>query len=269
MTGTRDRPVAASGSSRRDPEVDAARFAEYRRTRDRRLRDALVEEHEPLARYLAHRFERRGESSDDLLQVALVGLFKAVERFEPDRGLRFSTFATPTITGELKRHFRDRGWMVRVPRRVQELHLQVATVTAELAQDLGRPPTTAEIARRVGASEEEVLEATDAGGLYRLASLDMPVATGENEDGSDLASLIGDADPDLDRVEQRSEVSDLLAFIPPRERRIVCLRFFEELTQSQIAEEVGLSQMHVSRLLHRSLATLRAHARTRAMAPRR
>jgi RNA polymerase sigma-B factor len=241
------------------------RFVEYRRTGSRRLRDDLVEEHVGLAEYLARRFADRGESFDDLRQVALVGLLKAVERFEPDRGLRFSTFATPTIVGELKRHFRDRGWAVRVPRRVQELHLQLVRVVGGLSQELGRSPTPEEIARRTGTRVEDVLEAMEAGGVYRLASLDAALAN-EERSSLDLSARLGEDDAEFDGVERREELSALLSLLPARERRIVFLRFFEGLTQSEIATEIGISQMHVSRLLTKSLETLRAEALAAARA---
>jgi RNA polymerase sigma-B factor len=233
------------------------RFAEYRRTGDRRLRDELVEAHIPLAQFLARRFSHRGESHDDLVQVALLGLLKAVDRFDPERGLQFSTFATPTIVGELKRHFRDKGWAMRVPRRVQELHLQLGRVVGTLSQELGRSPTVTEIARHVGGSEEDVLEAMEAGGMYRLTSLDGPAAVGEGEEGADVGSMVGDFDPEFDRIEQQVELSELLGVLPERERTIVYLRFFRGLTQSEIAAQIGISQMHVSRLLTRSLEMLR------------
>ena len=234
------------------------RFACYRRTGDRRLRDELVEEHAPLAHFLAGRFANRGEQRDDLVQVALVGLFKAVERFDPGRGLQFSTFATPTILGELKRHFRDRGWAVRVPRRVQELHLQLGRIVSTLGQEEGRSPTPAEVAERAGVSEEAVLEAMEAGSLYRLVSLDGSVTP--DDEGGELSACLGDDDPEFERIEHRSEIEELLEALPARERRIVELRFFESMTQSEIAERVGVSQMHVSRLLTRSLERLRAEA---------
>jgi RNA polymerase sigma-B factor len=249
----RARPHGNGGEQRIDE-----RFVVYRRTGDRRLRDELVEEHAPLAHFLASRFANRGESRDDLVQVALVGLFKAVERFDPGRGLQFSTFATPTILGELKRHFRDRGWAVRVPRRVQELHLQLGRIISTLGQEEGRSPTPAEVAERAGVSEEAVLEAMEAGSLYRLVSLDASVAP--DDEGNELAACLGDDDPEFDRIEHRSEIAELLSVLPARERRIVELRFFESLTQSEIAERVGISQMHVSRLLTRSLERLRAEA---------
>jgi RNA polymerase sigma-B factor len=240
------------------------RFAEYRRTGDRRLRDELVEAHVPLAQYLARRFAHRGEPHDDLLQVALLGLLKAVERFEPDRGLQFSTFATPTIVGELKRHFRDRGWAMRVPRRVQELHLQLSRAVGAMSQSQGRSPTPKEVAAFLGVSEEEVLEAMEAGGMYRLASLDAPAPAAE--DGGDLLGMVGDDDPALEQVEHAEELSTLLGALPERERAIVYLRFFRGLTQSEIATRIGISQMHVSRLLARSLAQLRQETRNRVEA---
>ena len=246
-----------------DAERDAKhetyeRFAEYRRTGDRALRNQLVEEHMRLAEFLARRFSHRGESPDDLRQVALVGLLKAVERFEPDRGLQFSSFATPTITGELKRHFRDKGWAVRVPRRIQELHLELDRTVADLNQELGRPPTPAEIAQRAGVLEEDVLESMEAGSLYRLASLDS--SRSNDEAAPSPAQRLGELDHELGAVENRVAVSEMLSLLPEREQKIVYLRFFEGLTQSEIAEQIGISQMHVSRLLVRSLETLGGHA---------
>jgi RNA polymerase sigma-B factor len=234
------------------------KFSEYRRTGDRALRNELVEEHMRLAEFLARRFAHRGEAADDLRQVALVGLLKAVERFEPDRGLQFSSFATPTITGELKRYFRDRGWAVRVPRRVQELHLELDRTVNELSQQLGRPPTPAEIAQRAGVLEEDVLESMEAGSLYRLASID--AGRSDDESSPSPAQRLGEIDAELTAVDDRVAVSEMLAVLPDREQKIVYLRFFEGMTQSEIAEEIGISQMHVSRLLVRSLETLGQHA---------
>ena len=234
------------------------KFSEYRRTGDRDLRNELVEEHMRLAEFLARRFAHRGEAADDLRQVALVGLLKAVERFEPDRGLQFSSFATPTITGELKRYFRDRGWAVRVPRRIQELHLELDRTVNELSQELGRPPTPAEIAQRAGVLEEDVLESMEAGSLYRLASID--AGRSDDESSPNPAQRLGEIDAELTAVDDRVAVSEMLAVLPEREQKIVYLRFFEGMTQSEIAEEIGISQMHVSRLLVRSLETLGQHA---------
>jgi RNA polymerase sigma-B factor len=242
---------------REDATATREKFVEYRRTRDRTLRNELVEEHMRLAEFLARRFVHRGEPLDDLRQVALVGLLKAVERFEPDRGLQFSSFAMPTIVGELKRHFRDRGWAVRVPRRVQELHLELDRTIATLSQELGRPPTPREIAARAGVQEEDVLESMEASSLYRLPSIDA-IRSGDDAAGAP-AERLGDLDPEMGAVDNRLAVGELLSLLPEREQTIVYLRFFEGLTQSEIAEHVGISQMHVSRLLVRSLETLSAH----------
>ena len=246
------RPVAPPAATAEDR---AARFREYRRTRSRALRNALIEEHRGFAEYLARRFCDRGEPLDDLRQVALLGLLKAVERFEPERGLAFTTFAGPTIVGELKRHFRDRTWSVRVPRRLQELSLRVERGRVELGQQWGRAPTPAEIGRHVGVTEEQVLEGMEASGLYRAGSLDAP-APMSDVDESTGGDRVGADDEELAHVEDRALVRTIIASLPTRERRIVYLRFFEGLTQVEIAQRVGVSQMHVSRLLQRSLEAL-------------
>jgi RNA polymerase sigma-B factor len=232
------------------------KFAEFAKTGDRRLRDELVEAHMGLAEYLARRFANRGEPLDDLVQVGLLGLVKAVDRFDPSRGVEFSTYATHTIAGELKRHFRDKGWAVRAPRRMQELYLRLTKVVGSLGQQLGRSPTIAELAVETQVSEEEVLEALEAGQAYRFASLDVP--KGANGDGDTLGEGLGEDDPGLVDVESRVVLSPLMARLPPRQQVIVRLRFFEGLTQSEIASRLGISQMHVSRLLARSVAVLRA-----------
>ena len=233
------------------------KFAEYAATRDRALRDELVTAHIGLAEYLARRFMNRGEPIDDLVQVASLGLLKAIDRFEPERGLEFSTYATPTIVGELKRHFRDKGWAVRVPRRVQELHLRLGSVVSELSQERGRSPTVPEIAKEAGVSEEDVLEAIEAGHAYRFTSLDAPTST---DDDTGLSAHLGEEDTGLTDSENRAVLSPLISRFPHREQVILHLRFFEGLTQSEIANRLGISQMHVSRLLARSLAQLRANA---------
>jgi RNA polymerase sigma-B factor len=233
------------------------KFHEYATTRDRALRDDLITAHMGLAEYLARRFTNRGEPLDDLVQVAALGLLKAVDRFDPERGLEFSTYATPTIVGELKRHFRDKGWAVRVPRRVQELHLRLGSVVSILSQELGRSPTIGEIAHSAAVSEEEVLEAIEAGHAYRFTSLDAPAG---NDDEMSLSSELGAEDQGLIDSEHRVTLSPLIAQFPPRERMILHLRFFEGLTQSEIAARLGISQMHVSRLLARALAQLRNQA---------
>ncbi|HEY8216895.1 MAG TPA: SigB/SigF/SigG family RNA polymerase sigma factor [Acidimicrobiia bacterium] len=243
-------------SERRDDAAMLDLFVEYQRTGDMRLRNELITKHMRLAEYLAGRFANRGEPLDDLRQVALIGLLKAVERFDPGRGLQFTSFATPTILGEIKRHFRDRGWTVRVPRRVQELHLQLDGITAELSQELGRPPTPGEIARRAGVREEDVLEGMEAGGLYNLGSIDAH----PDQEGQPASARIGAPDPDLVSVDERFAVQRMLKSLPEREQRIVYLRFYEGLTQSEIAERVGISQMHVSRLLVKSLEIMASRA---------
>lgn len=244
------------GAEKSDDRAQMERFAEYRSTRSRDVRNELVQEYMGLAEAMAHRYSHRGEPIEDLSQVAMVGLLKAVERFEPARGVRFASFATPTILGELKRHFRDRGWAVRVPRAIQEVHLRLRQTAATLHQELGRSPSTAELAERLEISEEDVLEAMEAGTLYRLASLDAPAPGGD----ADTTSSVGALDPELTGVDNRLAVARLLARLPERERRIVELRFFAGLTQAEIADQVGISQMHVSRLLTRSLGALGGQA---------
>jgi RNA polymerase sigma-B factor len=233
---------------------------EYARTGDKDLRDQIVASQVGLAEYLARRFKNRGEPIEDLIQVALLGLLKAVERFDPGRGLEFSTFATPTIVGELKRHFRDKGWAVRVPRRVQELHLRMGTVVNNLSQELGRSPTIPEIAQRAEVSVDEVLEAMEAGRAYRFSSIDAPAGDDEDRAQSPAAAQLGEDDTGLEEVEQRMLLSPLIASLPKREQMIIHLRFFRGMTQSEIAARLGISQMHVSRLLARSLAQLRDRA---------
>lgn len=237
-----------------DPEERAALFLEFHRTGDRRQRDRLIEMNIGLAEAVARRFGGRGERHDDLLQVALVGLLKAVERFDPERGLAFSSFATPTIEGELKRHFRDRRWAVRVPRRLQELMLEVNQSVAGLTQRLGRSPTIDEIALETRLSTEDVLEALEAG----RAIVASPIENTEREGGTGVIDRHGAVDEGLEEVEQRMIVSKLLESLPEREREIVVLRFYDGLTQSEIAERFGVSQMQVSRILARTLDRLRA-----------
>ncbi|WP_372482002.1 RNA polymerase sigma factor SigF [Streptomyces fuscigenes] len=218
------------------------------------LRNRLVRMHLPLVEHLARRFRNRGEPLDDLTQVATIGLIKSVDRFDPDRGVEFSTYATPTVVGEIKRHFRDKGWAVRVPRRLQELRLSLTTATAELSQQHGRSPTVHELAERLGISEEEVLEGLESANAYSTLSLDVPDT---DDESPAVADTLGAEDEALEGVEYRESLKPLLEDLPPREKRILLLRFFGNMTQSQIAQEVGISQMHVSRLLARTLAQLR------------
>ena len=220
-----------------------------------RVRDELVEMHLPLVEYLARRFRNRGEPLDDLVQVATIGLIKSVDRFDLDRGVEFSTYATPTIVGEIKRHFRDKGWAIRVPRRLQELKLSLAKATSELSQKNGRAPPVAELAQHLEMTEEEVLEGLESANAYSAVSLDAP-DTGD-DDSPAVADSLGTPDEALEGVEYRESLKPLLEKLPPREKKILLLRFFGNMTQSQIAAELGISQMHVSRLLARTLAHLR------------
>ena len=220
-----------------------------------RLRGELVELHLPLVEYLARRFRNRGEWLDDLTQVATIGLIKSIDRFDLSRGVEFSTYATPTIVGEIKRHFRDKGWAVRVPRRLQELKLALTKAIGDLAQREGRAPTVAELAAHLQMSDEDVLEGLESANAYSTVSLDAPDSG--DDDAPAVAESLGMLDDALEGVEYRESLKPLLERLPPREKRILLLRFFGNMTQSQIAAELGISQMHVSRLLARTLAQLR------------
>lgn len=233
-------------------------FETYHRTRDLAVRDQLVAANLRLALHLARRYDHRGVSLDDLEQVASFGLLRAIDRFDPARGLEFSTFATPTIVGELKRHFRDKGWAVRVPRRVQELHVRLNALVADLTHQLGRSPTIAELATAARASVEEVLEAMEAAQAYRSQSIETGGIGGTEETGA--PTQLGADDLGLFEAENRMLVDELLARLAPRDQLLVRLRYYEEMTQQQIAERLGVSQMHVSRLLARCLEDLRRYA---------
>ncbi len=237
----------------RNPAAVRQAFSEFADSRDEHLRNKLVEEHLGLAHQLARRFTNRGEPYDDLVQVASMGLVKSVDRFDAERGVEFSTFATRTIIGELKRHFRDKGWAIRAPRRIQELYLALGPSIETLTQRLGRPPTVAEIAEIVDASEESVLEAMEAGQHYRTTSIDAP----DRQEGT-LSNRLGEVDSGYAGTDDRLLLALSLADLSERDRTIINLRFVDGLTQSEIADRVGLSQMHVSRLLASSLAKLRA-----------
>ena len=270
-------PTADDDAELLETVIPGPRWSDRNRVRERELlhvvcdlpgddpariaaRDELVTMHLPLASFLARRFRDRGESLEDLEQVATIGLIKAVDRFDLDRGVEFSTFATPTMVGEIKRHFRDKGWAIRVPRRLQEMRLGITRATAELSQTSGRSPTVADIAAHLGVSQDDVLEGLESAQAYATLSLDATAADGDDSQGGSLADTLGDDDPSLAEVEARATLNPLLASLPPRERRIVHMRFFENMTQSQIAEQVGVSQMHVSRLLAKSLAQMRVQA---------
>ena len=248
-----------ASASQTTRETSLALFAEMLEgatgaTRKGECRDQLVRLHLPLVEHCARRFANRGEPLDDLVQVGTIGLIKAVDRFDTARGVEFSTYATPTIIGEIKRYFRDKGWAIRVPRRLQELRMAIGSVTGDLAQQLGRSPTPREIAERLGLGVEEVLEGIESSNAYSTLSLD----AGDNDDSpSSMLETLGMDDEQLAHVEIRESIKPLIEQLEPREKKILMLRFFRGMTQSQIAEEIGVSQMHVSRLLNRTLEQLR------------
>jgi RNA polymerase sigma-B factor len=219
-----------------------------------RQRDDIVERCLPLADHIARRFDGRGEPRDDLVQVARVGLVNAVIRFDVETGSDFVSFAVPTIMGEVRRHFRDNSWSLKVPRRLKELHLRLGAANAEMSQRLGRAPTPTELAAELEMDRDEIVEGLIAGSSYNTMSID---GGNDSEDAPAISDTLGDVDANLDQIDNREALRPLLAALPERERTVLVLRFFESLTQTQIAERVGISQMHVSRLLAKSLARLR------------
>jgi RNA polymerase sigma-B factor len=245
-------------SSGRDDPADARLLRRFATTRDERTREQLVARYLPLARYAANRYARRSEPFDDLVQVASLGLLKAIDRFDPNNGATFSSYALPTMLGELRRHFRDRGWAVRPPRTLQEHALLVERATADLGRALGRSPTVDELSEHTRLTHEEVLEAREASAAHAATSLSVRV--GDGDDGGELGDLIGVVDDGFDRADDRATVDALMRTLTPREREILRLRMEEDLTQSEIGEAVGLSQMHVSRLLRQILDKLHAAA---------
>jgi RNA polymerase sigma-B factor len=231
-------------------------------TEYRRQRDAIIERCLPLANHIARRFRNRGEPYEDLVQVARVGLLNAVKRFDADNGADFLAFAVPTMMGEVRRHFRDHGWSVKVPRRLKELNMQVKKSREVLSQQLGRAPTASEIATRLGIDREEVVQAQIASSAYSTRSSDAPAGSSDEDDSRSVTDLMGDLDANLDKVLDVETVRPLLAALPQRDQMVLKLRFFDNMTQTQIAERLGISQMHVSRLLTRSLAALRQRVQT-------
>jgi RNA polymerase sigma-B factor len=228
-------------------------------TRDE-AREALVNLHLPLVEHCARRFRNRGEPYEDLVQVGTIGLIKSIDRFDLERGVEFSTYATPTIIGEIKRYFRDKGWAIRVPRRLQELRMQIGSASAELTQTLGRSPTPRELAETIGCSIDDILEGIDSSNAYSTLSLD--AGDGDEDGAATMLDALGVDDQNLEHVEIRESIKPLLDRLGAREKRILLLRFFKNMTQSQIAEEIGVSQMHVSRLLTRTLEQLRTSLET-------
>jgi len=232
-------------------------FRELRASSDPALREYLIERHEGLVRHVAREYLGTGESYEDLVSVGHVGLIHAVDRFDPDRGTKFATFAVPTIKGEIRRYFRDRTWGVRVPRRVQELSLRARKVSEMLSQQKGRSPTYAELARELGVGEEDVIEAIEVGRQYELLSIDAMASDNQGEEGVSEADRAGAEDPALEEIGDRDQVARALRQLPDRERVIIFLRYFHDLSQQEVGERLGISQMHVSRLQQRALARLR------------
>ncbi len=238
---------------------DRELFARMRSGDDPRARELLIDRYLPLARRLARRYQHTDEPIEDLVQVASIGLLKAVDRFDCSREVMFSSYAVPTILGELKRHFRDRTWSVRVPRDLQELALRVDQTVTRLSLGRRRSPSVGDVARAVETSEEQVLEALEAMGAYRASSLDVPRSSREDESES-VAETIGSTDRGYDRAEERATLEPLMAGITERERTVLRLRFSDDLTQAEIGERIGVSQMQVSRLIRQALSRLRASA---------
>jgi RNA polymerase sigma-B factor len=251
-------PVSAARSM--SPDDVAQIFDRYARTHVQTDRELLMLRFLPLARYCARRYEARGER-EDLEQVASLALLKAIDRFDPDRGIAFTSFAMPTMMGELKRHFRDHGWMVKVPRPLQELRATVTKAVEELAFSLGRTPTVHELARHCDVSAEQIVEVQTLATAHRPESLDRPLG---DEEIHPVLKALGHDDPEYERVERARDLKALLSLLPEREREILRLRFTEDLRQNEIAERIGISQMHVSRLIRKAIATLQLAARSEA-----
>jgi RNA polymerase sigma-B factor len=228
----------------------------YHRTGDLDAREELVERFMPLARDLALRYTYTGEPFDDLLQVASLGLLKALDRFEPDRGTKFTSYAAPTILGELRRHFRDKGWAMHVPRDLQERVLAVGRTTERLSKELGRSPTVKDVARALECSTEDVLEAQEAAGAYEIGSLDAPIQPRDEEGSAALVEMLGERDSSYELVESRDSIATAWKELPTLEQRVLTLRFVDDLTQREIGQRIGYSQMHVSRLLRKALSRL-------------
>jgi RNA polymerase sigma-B factor len=259
MSMTTKPPAAPRGSGPERSREDRDLFFRYHREGDTSARDQLVERFLPLARQLARRYQRASEPLDDLLQVASLGLIKAIDRFDPDRDIAFSSYAVPTILGEIKRYFRDRTWAVRVPRDLQELTLRVDRAVGELSEQLHRQPSVKEIGEAVGADQEEVLEALQAGGAYRAVSFDAP-RVGGDEEVTTIGDSVGIDEHGFDRAEERATLQTLMSTVTPRERDVLRMRFGQDMTQAEIGAVIGVSQMQVSRIIRQAISRLRAAA---------
>jgi len=232
-------------------------FARYARTRDTQLRDRLVVMHQNLVRYLAGKFVNRGEPLEDLIQVGTIGLINAIDRFDSGRGTKFSTYATPTIVGEIRRYFRDKAWSLKVPRRLQELNQTASKAQEALSSKLGRPPTIQEVAVRIGVSEEETLEAIELGNAYDTVSLDSKMMHDSDSAPLSLAEFVGAEDESLQSLAAYGDLDQAIEALEPRERAIIIHRFFKDMSQAEVAKQLNISQMHVSRLQNRALTQLK------------
>ena len=246
-----------SSKHRQDKEALRAQFVKFAETHDPAIRESLVLAYSSLAAYMARKFANRGEPLDDLTQVASIGLLKAIDRFDPTRGIEFTTYATVTIVGEIKRHFRDKFWTVRVPRRLRELNNSLMKSMESLSQRLGRSPTLQEIAEESRVPFEEVVEALELGRAYNPASLDAELAEGDEDHGTSLMDYLGGDDPELARLEDRQTLGGALRTLPERQYEILRLRYYEGLSQAEIARQLGISQMHVSRIQRDALKRLK------------
>jgi len=249
--------TSRSGRKAQDKAALRALFVKFAETRDAAIREELILSYSSLAAYLARKFANRGEPLEDLTQVAHIGLLKAVDRFDPGRGIEFTTYATVTIVGEVKRHFRDKFWTVRVPRRLRELNNSLMKSVESLSQRLGRSPTIPEIANETGVPFEDVVEAFELGRAYNPASLDAELAEGDEDHGTSLMDYLGEEDPELTRLEDRHTLEDALRSLPDRQHEILRLRYYEGMSQADIARKLGISQMHVSRIQRDALRRLR------------
>lgn len=245
---------ASSDWTQDDTETLFGRFA---RTKDPALRARLVVMHQNLVRYLAGKFVNRGEPLEDLVQVGTIGLINAIDRFDSERGTKFSTYATPTIVGEIRRYFRDKAWSLKVPRRLQELNQTASRAQEDLSSKLGRPPTIQEVAQRIGATEEETLEAIELGNAYDTVSLDSKMMHESDSAPLSLAEFVGSNDESLEALEEYGDLDQALEKLEPRERAIIVHRFFKDMSQAEVAKQLNISQMHVSRLQNRALVQLK------------
>lgn len=248
---TRDLPATPKGKLAWDKARTRELFSLYKDKGDEAARDELIMSHLNLVRFLASKFKNRGEPLDDLIQVGTIGLIKAIDRFDPSRGLEFTTYATPTILGEIKRHFRDKGWSIRVPRRLQELSAKVNQATDELTKELQRSPSTEEVAAKLGVSVDEVLEAMESSGAY--SSVPLEAGSSDEEDAPAIIDHYASVDENLAASDDRMVIEDTIRDFSPREREVIRMRFVEGLTQVEIAKRLGVSQVQVSRLLRRTL----------------